>query len=649
VLIAAVILASGPADGALAVEGGTTCELLDGDELRCWGEHPRRERLPAQLRGRLLVRGESRCVVSATDELVCHAGGQPRAPRSFGAVRDAALTAKGTACYVTGDGQLACAPDWEDAPEATEILLTGPSDAVAVTVAGERFDSILCSVHARGELVCRIEGCGDRLWESSIQEVVEAEGSGGADHVCARTRSGAIACETFEVEVCVLETRGEPVKIAALVGDTLDIAVGAGLGCARHADGRVSCWNLNPGAPDFARAREIRGVAGAEDLIVGDQHACVRARTGEVLCWGARDRHQLDDRERFDELDEPTFVAGIQDATTLLGTSDDTCALLTDGRVACWGRRQRPDGIPAWDSAPELRDDPERAHELVPLGDAGMCALHASGSVACWGAHAPADLPDISAVRLVGSADSVNPMVCLQPGRGEAVCAGSHFFNWREFQPYRFRVAPFMAAQVEIHADDLYRLDPSGSLRVETMLWRRDGAAPAFGAVETHEFPPGSSMACSPYHCCVLDILGRVTCHGGLDGRLLGLSNASPHARVRRELPRTFQVGEHAEALAVGSAHACVLRTDGRVACWGSNTHFQLGQGSESDASQEPLVVPGIEDATFVGAWYDRTCVVHRGGHVSCWGENRSGAAGAGDGSPAEDAVRVSPIAADAA
>jgi hypothetical protein len=61
-------------------------------------------------------------------------------------------------------------------------------------------------------------------------------------------------------------------------------------------------------------------------------------------------------------------------------------------------------------------------------------------------------------------------MVCLQPGRGEAVCAGSHFFNWREFQPYRFRAAPFMAAQVEIHADDLYRLDPSGSLRVGTML-----------------------------------------------------------------------------------------------------------------------------------------------------------------------------------
>ncbi|MBX3275931.1 MAG: hypothetical protein KF729_37090 [Sandaracinaceae bacterium] len=80
--------------------------------------------------------------------------------------------------------------------------------------------------------------------------------------------------------------------------------------------------------------------------------------------------------------------------------------------------------------------------------------------------------------------------------------------------------------------------------------------------------------------------------------------------------------------------HTCVRRASGRVACWGSNQHGQLGDGSLEDRLS-PVAVEGVTDAAaisvvgVVGATRaGNGCLRRRGGQVLCWGYNERGRLG---------------------
>ena len=64
-------------------------------------------------------------------------------------------------------------------------------------------------------------------------------------------------------------------------------------------------------------------------------------------------------------------------------------------------------------------------------------------------------------------------------------------------------------------------------------------------------------------------------------------------------------------ALAAGSFHNCALRSDGSVACWGSNWT------GESTA-------PSRGHFTAVAAGYFHSCGLHSDGSVECWGGSSS-------------------------
>ena len=70
--------------------------------------------------------------------------------------------------------------------------------------------------------------------------------------------------------------------------------------------------------------------------------------------------------------------------------------------------------------------------------------------------------------------------------------------------------------------------------------------------------------------------------------------------------------GEFA-SVSAGGAHACGVKTDGSVACWGSNEHDQA--------------TPPAGEFASVSAWYAHTCGVQRDGSVACWGSNNYGMA----------------------
>ena len=76
----------------------------------------------------------------------------------------------------------------------------------------------------------------------------------------------------------------------------------------------------------------------------------------------------------------------------------------------------------------------------------------------------------------------------------------------------------------------------------------------------------------------------------------------------------------------VGASHACHLRADGALFCWGGNDAGQIGDGSR-DVRSRPVRI-ALEDVVKIVATEDATCAVKRDGSVWCWGQHDTAWAG---------------------
>lgn len=81
--------------------------------------------------------------------------------------------------------------------------------------------------------------------------------------------------------------------------------------------------------------------------------------------------------------------------------------------------------------------------------------------------------------------------------------------------------------------------------------------------------------------------------------------------------------------LAAGFTHSCALFDDGNVACWGTNSSGQLGDGSFA-ARTRPVGVLGLSDIVEIDAGLSHTCARNGVGEVFCWGKNEAGQLGLG-------------------
>ena len=143
---------------------------------------------------------------------------------------------------------------------------------------------------------------------------------------------------------------------------------------------------------------------------------------------------------------------------------------------------------------------------------------------------------------------------------------------------------------------------------------------------------------------CVLLAGGAVACWGQNNAGQLGQGDTTNRgtlpAQLGSALPRVdLGTGKLAKALAAGSAHTCVVRTDGKVVCWGSNSAGQLGQGDtnnrgdnsgEMGSALAPVNLGTGRTALAVAAGDRHTCALLDNGSVKCWGLNDFGQLGQG-------------------
>jgi alpha-tubulin suppressor-like RCC1 family protein len=125
------------------------------------------------------------------------------------------------------------------------------------------------------------------------------------------------------------------------------------------------------------------------------------------------------------------------------------------------------------------------------------------------------------------------------------------------------------------------------------------------------------TVAVSNNGACAIDGATQVWCWGdGSFGQLgTGTTTGSPFAgRVLTGAGGPPFTG--AVAVADGVDHACAVKSDGSVWCWGQ----EVGQSSPV-TDVYPVQIAGLgEPATSVGTADNQVCVSTTGGHVWCWG-----------------------------
>ena len=325
------------------------------------------------------------------------------------------------------------------------------------------------------------------------------------------------------------DTRSGDMSIAATRGRT----------CAIRSDETVTCWG---GEEGLLEHRSASGLEDVEALSTGNHdsaglHTCAVHDNGDVSCWGPGSEGQLglgDASTRY----LPTRVPGITDAVAVAAGPSFTCVVHNAGGVSCWGLNsagQLGDGTSVanryWPSTVRGL----RSIRAIAAGHNHTCAIDRDGDLWCWGGAYDDTPTAVRAPNAVSSASISGVRTCITTVDGLVYC------------------------------------------------WDYD-ATTASEMTRVGSITDAVKVSVGIDSACVLHSRGAVSCWGRNDVGQIGDGTT-----IRRLTPVRLSGISDAVDISVSSgsltvgAHACALRQDGSVSCWGGNNAGQLGDGTLAD------------------------------------------------------------------
>lgn len=282
------------------------------------------------------------------------------------------------------------------------------------------------------------------------------------------------------------------------------LAVGYGFACALTVRGGVKCWGEDSygtlgGSINTVVATDVEGLTSGVKAIAASAtffHVCALKEDGAVLCWGANERQQLDIDDEEEGSSVPVQLKGYQGpaaSMTLgdshwcfveedtgglkcLGTnsnytlgveapetsieaipvtgaisgyqqvaagSTDSCGLLTNGGIKCWGRNlngiigdgSETRGAYFTPSSVMGYGPGEAVATKISVGMGLACALDTEGAVKCWGARTPSATCSSCPTTVSGLSAGVTDIAsgrlhsCAAVTSGAVFCWGDNTFG----------------------------------------------------------------------------------------------------------------------------------------------------------------------------------------------------------------------------
>ncbi len=395
----------------------------------------------------------------------------------------------------------------------------------------------------------------------------------GAEHTCARFTSGIVRCwgDNLSGQLGIGDTldRGDQTNemganlVPAWLGTGRSVQrlwSGGYHNCALLDDGGVKCWGYNTAGELGVGHSADRGTARytigdvirpvdfgtgrtAVELALGSFHTCAILDDGGVKCWGDGFWGALgygDTLVRGDNPGEmgdalPAVALGTgRTAVAIAAGRRNTCAILDDGGVKCWGDNSsgqlgQGDIVDRGDTAGEMGDalpaialGAGRTAVAIGVGEVHACAILDDGVVKCWGGGGMLGTGDtFDRGRQPGQLGDLLPAVALGTGRTAV------------------------------------------------------------------------ALAVGQAHACALLDDGGVKCWGANSAGELGVGDTAHRGDSAGEMGDALPavaLGTGRTALALSSAgrHTCALLDDLTIKCWGYNSEGQLGLGHSETRGTSP-------------------------------------------------------------
>lgn len=312
--------------------------------------------------------------------------------------------------------------------------------------------------------------------------------------------------------------------------------------------------------------------------------------------------------------------------TQISAGGDNTCALLSDKTVRCWGNNAfgqlgvgftdagfdaAPYSIP--NAVPGLTAIDEIATGDYQDYNAWNCVRSGTTGIRCWGDDSYGELGKGDA-----SLDTSNPQTTPTAVVGLTA-----------------------AKQLSLYGGESCALDPSGKIA----CWGNNnqlglGRPTDFDHEPYAAFMEGGTsnythVAAGEAQTCAIDALGEVQCWGWNFHETLGRPDADT---LQNDVtPQVVPGVTGVTQLVAGLDFYCALETSG-VLCWGQNDAGQLGRGaatSDSPVAMPVTVLPAGHTVKLIGASQQSVCAVLDDDSLWCWGMNKLGEIGLDPGADA--------------
>jgi hypothetical protein len=343
---------------------------------------------------------------------------------------------------------------------------------------------------------------------------------------------------------------------------------------------------------------------------------CLTGGAGVLAIWIPRWREAYANRFRGYQ-ERPTPVAGLEGTPRELAVANGAvCAVLEDGRVACWGenlgrflgKADRPH------DARELAG--LRDVERLELGPTSACATFRSRPETwCWkgddsARHAPGtpmtvqDLPKVSHLVIAGSV-----------GYAAAAADGSLYRFGLDAKVPSAQPLPLAGIQAMAARRHVCAVDHAGAV----FCWGESDHGQCGVVAKEVDTPRRVEL---PKPATRIAVGGFSTWAVLEDGAVFwwGSARIVTGEWTTQPAPRPFPLPEAPRALAVGAQFACALTFAKRVLCWGQADAGVFNNGEPGAEYRRPELVLRAEGIDELVADDDGVCARVASGRVSCWG-----------------------------
>ena len=355
----------------------------------------------------------------------------------------------------------------------------------------------------------------------------------------------------------------DPIFSLDSAGTAKSVGTGGSHSCAILDDETLKCWGSNSfgqlgngGIDDQHSPAQSPIDLGhrrtAKAIGVGSNHTCAILDDDSLVCWGSNVHGQLGTNSGDDDAcgenacrKQPTLVdLGMgRSAKEISAGGDQTCAILDDDSLKCWGNH-------SWNIA-LMAPDGERTVKSISVGKGHACAILDDDSLVCWGDNGHGQLGD-------GTTNVPSAPVVIDPGSGKKAkmisAGGEH-----------------TCAVLDDDTLKCWGRNNHGQIGIGgTVTPQLEPVLIPLGTDTAKMVGAGSEHTCAILNDDTLKCWGR-----GIDGRL------GDNTGTDRDIPTSVVMGDRTVvSIGLGDGHTCAILNGNELKCWGDNQDGQLGDGS---------------------------------------------------------------------